>query len=247
MGYAEQARSQSHEALALAERFPHPFRLTDARYWASQLQQFGREPARVYELAEAVLVLATQQELAQQAAQGMFLRGWALMEQGQSAVGLAQMQQGFDTWQATGAEVLRPYYLALLAEALGKVGKPAEGLRLLTEALEAVDCSGERSWAAEVHRLKGESLLRQVDRALLQPAATEEAEAWLHRAIAIARHQEAKVLELRAAMSLARLWQQQGKRTEAQELLAPIYAWFTEGFDTADLQEARTLLQTLCI
>jgi len=124
---------------------------------------------------------------------------------------------------------------------------PTLGLRLLTEALEAVDCSGERSWAAEVHRLKGELLLRQADRALLQSAATEEAEAWLHRAIAVARRQEAKVLELRAAMSLARLWKQQGKRTEAQELLAPIYGWFTEGFDTADLQEARALLKTLCV
>ena len=155
------------------------------------------------------------------------------------------MRDGFAAWQATGAEVLRPYYLAMLAEVAARGGEVSEGLRLLDEALVAVDKSGERSWQAEVHRLKGELLLRQAGRGTVQPASIEDAEAYFHQAIEIARQQSARSLELRAVMSLARLWQQQGQRAAARELLALIYNWFTEGFDTADLQEAKTLLEEL--
>ena len=127
----------------------------------------------------------------------------------------------------------------MLAEVADHLGHPADGLQALAEAHTLVEQHEERYWEAEVHRLRGVLLRRQT---MTQP---EEAEAWLRRALDVARRQEAKSLELRTAMSLSRLWQQQGKRTEAHALLAPIYDWFTEGFDTADLQEAKALLDAL--
>lgn len=133
----------------------------------------------------------------------------------------------------------RPYFLALLAEAYGKAGQPEEGLTVLAEALAIVDNTGERNWEAELHRRKGDLLLIQ------QGQKVGEAEECFRQALDIARRQQAKSLELRAAMSLSRLWQQQGKRDEARQMLAEIYGWFTEGFDTADLQEAKVLLEEL--
>ena len=164
------------------------------------------------------------------------------------------MRQGLTDYQATATSWL-PYFLAILAEGYGQEDAADEGLRVLTEALATVQKTGESVWEAELHRLKGVlvlqarhqppalegSMLHATDRTL----QTAEAEACLYHALAIARRQQAKSLELRAAMSLARLWQQQGKRAEAREILAPIYNWFTEGFDTADLQEAKALLEDL--
>ena len=151
------------------------------------------------------------------------------------------MRQGLAAWRATGAEIARTYYLALLAEAYGKVEQAEEGVSVLAEALALVDQSGERRWEAELYRLKGEILLMQEGKEQKWSAAEE----CFHQALDIARQQQAKSLELRAAMSLSRLWQQQDKRAEARQLLAPIYNWFTEGFDTADLQEAKALLAEL--
>jgi predicted ATPase len=127
----------------------------------------------------------------------------------------------------------------MLADVAAHLGHVEDGLQALAEAHALVEQHEERYWEAEVHRLQGVLLLRQLE----TPPA--EAEAWLQRALDVARRQEAKSLELRAAMSLSQLWQQQGKRTEAYELLASVYGWFTEGFDTADLQEAKVLLQEL--
>jgi predicted ATPase len=205
------------------------------------LHQSRREPQAAHERAEALMALATEQRFAQQLAQATIMRGWALAAQGQGAEGTAQMRQGLAAHQATGTERLRPYHLALLAEAYASIGQTAEGLSLLAEALAAVDRTGERGWEAELHRLQGELLRAQAR----ESQQVQEAEACLHQALDIARHQQAKSWELRAAMSLSRLWQQQGKRAEARELLAPIYGWFTEGFDTADLQEAKVLLEAL--
>src|SRR5262249_53951376 len=154
----------------------------------------------------------------------------AMQSQGES--GRAQVRQGITAWRATGAAMNVPYLCTVLADVAAHLGHLEEGLQALVEAQTLVEQHEERYWEAEVHRLRGVVLLRQTE----TPQA--EAEACLHQALDIARRQEAKSLELRAAMSLARLWQQQGKRTEAYELLAPIYGWFTEGFDTADLQEA---------
>jgi predicted ATPase len=172
-------------------------------------------------------------------ATGTILRGWALAEQGQGEEGMAQMRQGLAARHATGAEADRPYLLALLAEGYGKAGRTMEGLHVLAEALAVMDAIRERYYEAELYRPKGAFLLRH---AAEQDA---EAEACFHQALEVARRRQAKSLELRAAMSLARLWQSQGKREDARQLLAEIYGWFTEGFDTADLQEAKALLEEL--
>jgi predicted ATPase len=171
-----------------------------------------------------------------------FFQGWAVAAQGQREAGLAQMRQGLVGYQATGQEVLQPWLLGLLAEACAHAGQLDEGLRLVTEALEGVQQSGEREWEAELYRLKGEVLVH-AEGGVQHAAVT--AEACFHQALTIAHRQQAKALELRAALSLSRLWQQQGKRDAARELLAEVYGWFTEGFDTADLQEAKALLDEL--
>ena len=159
--------------------------------------------------------------------------------QGQGEEGMAQVRQGIAAWRATGAALFVPYFCTLLAEVSAHLGHTEDGLQALAEAHTLVEQHEERWWEAEICRLRGVLLLRQPG----TPQA--EAETWLQRALDVARRQEAKSLELRAAMSLSRLWQQQGKRAEAHELLAPIYGWFTEGFDTADLQEAKALLEEL--
>jgi predicted ATPase len=159
--------------------------------------------------------------------------------QGQGEEGMAKVRQGIAAWRATGAALLVPYLCTVLADVCDHLGHTADGLQALAEAHTLVEQQEERWWEAEVCRLRGVLLLRQTG----TPPA--EAETWLQRALDVARRQEAKSLELRAAMSLSRLWQQQGKGAEGRTLLAPIYGWFTEGFDTADLQEARVLLDEL--
>jgi predicted ATPase len=167
------------------------------------------------------------------------LRGWALALQGQGAEGMAQVRQGIAAWRATGAAQHVPYHCTMLADVAAHLGHVEDGLRALAEAHTLVEQREERYWEAEVHRLRGVLLLRQPG-----TRAAEAATCFQH-ALTIARQQRARWWELRAAMSLARLWRQQGKRAEAHELLAPVYGWFTEGFDTADLQEAKVLLEAL--
>jgi predicted ATPase len=150
-----------------------------------------------------------------------------------------KLQEGSEAALTTGSELWRPYFLALRAQAAGAAGQPEDGRRLLAEAQEVMARTDERFYEAELSRLTGVLHLAH------SPAARAEAEAHMCHALEVARHQEAKSLELRAAVSLCRLWQQEGKRIEARELLAPLYGWFTEGFDTADLQEARALLEEL--
>jgi TOMM system kinase/cyclase fusion protein len=239
LGYPDQALRRSREALTLAQELAHPFSLAYAMCFAGKLCQLRREVQAAQERATAAMALCTEQGFALYLARGTIQRGWALAEQGQGADGLAQMHQGMAAYQATGSEVFRPYYVAFLAEAYGKTGQAEEGLTMLAEALAAVHKTGERFYEAELYRLKGELLLAR------SAGDYTEAEACFRQALDIARQQQAKSLELRAAMSLARLWHQQGKRDEARELLAPIYGWFTEGFDTADLQEAKAFLEAL--
>jgi predicted ATPase len=140
---------------------------------------------------------------------------------------------------ATGAELWRPYNLAQLADACGKAGRIDEGLEVIAEALDVVQEKGERWWGAEIHRLHGELLLKQ------NPSDLAAAQAWLGRAIELARQQGAKSLELRATVSLARLLRDTDRRDEARAMLAEIYGWFTEGFDTADLKDAKALLEEM--
>ncbi len=174
--------------------------------------------------------------------------GWALAEQGQVAEGIEQMRQGLVANRRQGLELFRPSFLTLLAEAYRKAGQTEEGLNTLAEALETVDKTGERWYEAELYRIKGELLLaREGDnqKAKGEKEAVSEAETCFSKAMDIARSQSAKSLELRAVRSLSRLWQKQGKKDEARKLLQEIYCWFTEGFDTADLKEAKALLEEL--
>jgi predicted ATPase len=225
--------------VTLAQPIVHPFSLGAALSAAAMFHQFRREVHAVQERAEAAISLATEQGFPHWMVQGAILRGWTLAHQGQVKEGIEQIQQGLIALRATGAELLRPYYLALLAKAHGTMRQPEEGLTALAEALTLVDTTGERWYAPELYRLKGQLLLQQ------SSDNSTEAETCFHDALAIARNQQAKSFELRAVTSLARLWQQQGKRQEAQDLLAPVYHWFTEGFDTADLKEAKALLHEL--
>jgi predicted ATPase len=236
LGYPAQALRRSQEALALAQTLAHPYSLGLARHYAASLYHHRREASAVQAQAEALLTLVAAHGFPLWAGFGTYWRGWALAMQGQGAVGLAQTYQGMTAVLATGQELGRPFCLVQLAEAAGQVGQVAEGLRLLGEVLAVMADSSRGDLLAEAHRLQGEFLLRQA-----VPDAAQ-AEACFHQALAIACRQQAKSWELRAAMSLSRLWQQQGQQGEARELLAPIYGWFTEGFDTADLQEAKALL-----
>jgi predicted ATPase len=209
-----------------------------------------------------LIALSSEQGFALPLAWGTIERGWALAEQGRGEAGIAQIRQGLAAQQVTGTELYRPYWLALLAEAYGKVGRAAEGLTALAEALVTVDKTGERSAEAELYRLKGELTLQKEARgwrletsssspqasSLQSPVSQgveQEAEECFLKAIEMSQCQQAKSLELRASMGLARLWQQQEKREDARQLLAEIYGWFREGFDTKDLQEARVLLEEL--
>jgi predicted ATPase len=239
LGYPDQALARIHEALALAHELSHPVSLAFARCWAAMVSQFCQDVPAVHGHAEAAVALSTDQGFPLWAALGTSLRGWALAMQGRGEEGMAQVRQGIAAWRATGAATFVPYFCTVLADVSAHLGHPEDGLQALAEAHTLVEQHGERWWEAEICRLRGVLLLRQPG----TPQA--EAEAWLQRALDVARRQEAKSLELRAAMSLARLWQQQGKRAEAHTLLALIYGWFTEAFDTADLQEAKTLLEEL--
>jgi predicted ATPase len=241
LGYPDQAVASAQEAVRLTQELAHLYSLATALNLTAWLHQCRRESTLTQERTEAVLALATEHGLAQRWASSTVLLGWTLVEQGREEEGIAQMRQGLAAWQVTASQTWRPYYLALLAEACAKVGQVEEGLIVLAEVLAIIDQTGERLYEAEVYRLKGEFLLRQA----ASPASATEAEACFQQAMATARCQQAKSLELRAATSLSRLWQRQGKRAEALALLAPVYGWFTEGFDTADLQEAKALLEEL--
>jgi predicted ATPase len=239
LGYPEQARQQYHAAFTRGQDLPHAFTLAHALLNVTAGHQLRREGRATQERAETLIALCTEQASPLYLAWATILRGWALATQGQTAEGMAQMRQGLAAARATGAEILVPYWLALLAEACGQAEQADEGLLLLAEALAVADTNAEHWYEAELYRLKGELLLAQ------SPHQKPDAEACFQHALDIASDQHAKSWELRAAMSLSRLWQQQGKRQEAHDLLASIYGWFTEGFDTADLQEARTLLEEL--
>jgi TOMM system kinase/cyclase fusion protein len=246
-GYAAQACAQSAKALSLAQQLAHPYTLARTLYYDTVLCQLRRDAPAVRDQAEAATTVATAQKFALAQALGLIMRGWAIAVQEHSTEGLVQIQQGLAAYRATGAEYQRPHFLTLLAEVSGILGQPEGGLAALEEALTLMEQTGERYYEAELHRQRGELLLLCEAQSHLAQDSREqhEAEVCFQQALDVARHQQAKSLELRAAMSLARLWQRQGKRAEAYELLAPIYGWFTEGFDTADLQEARTLLEEL--
>ena len=241
VGYPDQALQRSAEAVALARRLRHPFCRAIALVSAFVVHCFRGEGRGAQTWAEELLTLGEEQGFPHWQAEGMILRGWAVARQGHLQEGAMQLRQGLAAWQALGAGVLQPYWLALLAEIYLWSGQFTEGLDTVTAALAVGAHNHEPWWEAQLYWLRGALLLAQHG----TNPAPPDVETCFQRACTIARCQQTKWLELQAAISLARLWQQQGKRTEARKLLAPIYAWFTEGFDTTKLQEAQALLAVL--
>jgi DNA-binding SARP family transcriptional activator len=242
LGYPEQALKQSQEALALARELDHPFSLADVLcYGGCLFNEMRRDAQALKDNTEELMRLSSEKGFPGWLAPGTWNRGKALAMLGQVQEGIAQIREGIAAHQSTGQRCYLSGALRALAEAQAKAGQPGEGLTTLTEALALVEQTNERHWEAELYRLQAELLMMQGD----EGQAVLQAEASLHNAIEVARRQSAKSWELRAVTTLARLWQRQGKKAEAQRMLAEIYGWFTEGFDTADLIEAKTLLEEL--
>ena len=239
LGYPDRALKCISEALALAQELAHPNSLAQALTIAAIGNQYRRERAVTAKRAEAAIALAAEHGFVQSLVMGTVLRGWAESDPATRGREVANMRQAIAAGRASGEQAWAPYYLAATAETCSELGRLDEALELVTEALDLVERTGERWYEAELHRLGGEfSLLRDSS-----PASV--AERSFRTAIEVARKQEAKSLELRAATSLARLLAKQGKRDEARTMLAEIYNWFTEGFDTADLKDAKALLDEL--
>jgi predicted ATPase len=247
LGYPDQALRRSQEGLTLARELAHPFSLVGALREAASVHRRRGELQVAQALQEEGLALAREQGFAQEAALGTILhaRGLAGQERGEARI--AQMRQGLAALQGTWATVKRPWLLSMLAAAYRDAGRAEEGLGLITEALAIVQRTGKRLEESELYRLKGDLLLQGTGHTLPSGGHrhVSEAEACFRQALEVARRLQAKSFELRAAIGLSRLWRRQGRRDEAHDLLAPIYGWFTEGFDTADLQEAKTLLAAL--
>jgi tetratricopeptide (TPR) repeat protein len=235
LGYPDQASRREQEALALAQELGHPFSLALAYGLGGVRHVFSRDVQRALESSEACIRLATEHEFPYWLMLGYSAQGGALVRCGQVEEGIRQISQA--QIQAVGAEGGETFGLTLLAEACAKLGRVEEGLDLLAEALEIVYSKEQHWYEVEAYRLRGELLLMRGD----EPGA----EVSFHEAVKVARQQDAKSWELRATTSLCRLWQRQGRREEARKCLAEIYGWFTEGFDTADLQEAKALLEEL--
>ena len=239
LGYADRARQLLDTALSLAREQDHPYSLAHALCLGATLLQRWHMDALTPERVEAALTVASDYGFPYLVIWGHALQGWLDVEQGRVDAGIEQLQGALDAWRDMGTERARPWWLFVLAGAYGKAGQTAEGITALAEALDHIDKTGERFCEPEIFRLKGELLLQQAVPDLPQ------AEACFQQALAVARHQQAKALELRSAMNLSRLWQHQGHRDAARHLLAEVYGWFTEGFDTCDLQEAKALLEQL--
>jgi predicted ATPase len=235
LGYPDQAMTRIYKALTRAQELGQSYNRMYALLHALQVHELRREAHVVQERAKAMIAICEEQEFVFWLAVGRFYEGWSLVAQGHGEMGIAQMRPGI----APSERLMAPYFRALLAEAHATIGQTEEGLVVLEKALDEVDQGEGRFYVAELHRLKGELLLRQAR------TNAPQAEACFQQALDLARRSQAKWWELRAAMSLSRLWQRQSKRDAAHQLLAAVYGWFTEGFDTPDLQEAQTLLRQL--
>jgi DNA-binding SARP family transcriptional activator/predicted ATPase len=236
LGYPARGLDESLASLTLATELEHPTSMVVALVWACVFRDLRREVEAVREHARALITLATEYEASQWLAAGTIIDGSVHAELREGEVAIAQIKRGLAAYGSTGAQLFLPYFLSLLARACLKKGQPSEGLRVIGEALERVRTTGERLWEPELVRLEGELRLA------VSPADVAGAGGCFRRAMEIARQQSARSWELRAAMSQARLLIAEGRRDEAHRTLADVYEWFTEGFDTADLQEAKTLL-----
>ena len=237
LGFPDQALARSNAAIAEARRLAHPPSLAASLALGARLLSLVGDNAALDERADQLVAVTTEQGFPHWRAQGTIYRGWVKVKNGDVAEGISLLRSGSTAYRATGAELWMPYHIALLARACEIAGQIEEALTLLDDALQIVERTGERWFAAELNRHKGQLLLRQ--------GHSEAAEELYRKALSIAEEQEAKLWELRAAASLARLRRDQGRRAEARDLLAPVYGWFTEGFDTPDLKEAKALLDEL--
>jgi predicted ATPase len=254
LGYLDQARQQNHTALVLARKLGHVQTIVATLHTIAGVHGGCREWREMQARAAELMELATAQGLLFWWAQGACSHGIALAQQGNTAEGISQIRQGLAVYRATGAALGIARVLGWLAEVCGQAGQIQEGLQALDEAFALVERHGERVWEAELYRRKGELTLQQENQSSkarpkrgrrVKDQQSEDAEACFFKAIEIARQQQAKLWELRAVMSLCRLQQQQARSTEARHMLLGIYNWFTEGFDTKDLQEAKALLKEL--
>jgi predicted ATPase len=240
LGYPDHAIARATEALDLAEDLAHPLSAILAQSYLSFLHYCRREQGRTWACADRAMALCDEHSIAPHyLAAGRILQGWVLADRGEVDAGLAEAREGLLAFRSTGVTLYLAFILAVLADACGSAGQIEQGLEAVAEALEVIEETGERVWEAEIHRRTGMLLAAQ------GVEHWPNAEACYERALEVARAQDVKSLELRAATSLAQLWREQGKRTEAQSLLAPIHDWFTEGFDTADLRNAKALLDEL--
>jgi tetratricopeptide (TPR) repeat protein len=233
LGYPEQGLAIGRDALAMAEEIGHPFSLATALVMNVLLYLDRDEPAAALQLLQAAEALAAEQRLGL-VLEPQLLRGAVLTSQAALGDAVACLREGL---AARPGARLRSYGLARLAEALTQRGEHGAALAEVQKALEAQVKRGERRWEAELHRLEGV--------ALVGLNRLEESQRAFEAALYVARRQQAKSYELRAATTFARLWGEQGRRAQARDLLAPVYGWFTEGFDTADLKEAKALLDQL--
>jgi class 3 adenylate cyclase/predicted ATPase len=239
LGYPDQALARSQEMLALARELSHPFSQAGALSFAPLLHLRRGESQAALEQAEALIALSGEHGFRLHQGFGAYFRAAALADQGQFEEGIAGMRAVVEALRGAGAVVASPGMLCTLAQAQGRAGQAEAGLAVIAEAQEFVAKTGERSSEADVHHVEGELLLAR------SPSDHGEAEACFREALDVARRQSAKSSELRAATSLARLWHGQGRKVEARALLAPVYDWFTEGFDTRDLKDAKALLEEL--
>ncbi len=240
LGYPDRALQKSEAALALSQELNHPATLAAVLTYLAIIHALCRDWRAAYERAAAAIALSKEQGFPQHLALGTIVHGRAMADRGQPEQGVARIQQGIETRRSIGAEINRLFDLTLLAEAYGAARDLEPGLDALTQGLALAAKTGEGFYESELYRLRGDLLLARD-----ASAAAADAETCYRRALEVARQRRAKSLELRAAISLARLWAGQGRRAAAQELLAPVYAWFTEGFGTADLKQSKALLDEL--
>jgi class 3 adenylate cyclase/predicted ATPase len=246
LGYPDQALLRSHEAVTLAQELSHPLSLSAAHHFASWLHLLRQEGDATFEQAEAAMAIAAEQGFLFFIAFDTMLRGWALAEQGRVEEGISELRKGLTAYRATGAKALVVQWMVLLAELYEKSGQAEDGISVIAEAqILADENKGERYYIAEILRVKGLLLIQGAKYKIRETTVFNEAETCFLRAIKIAKQQKAKSLELRAAVSLCRLWQKQGKKAEAFGLLSKVYNWFEEGFDTPDLIAAKVLLEEL--
>jgi predicted ATPase len=235
LGFPNRAFAQSNKAIVEARSLPHPPTLAMSLGMDTLLSIIG-DDIGLEQRVDGLVAIATDQGFPFYRATGAIFRGWVKAKSADVPEGLSLLRAGSSAYSATGATVWMPLYIALLAGACEAAGQIEEAAAQLDQALQFVERTGERWFAAELHRQKGQLLLRQ---------GHPDAEDLYRKALSVARAQEAKLWELRAAASLAQLWRDQGRRAAAHDLLAPVYGWFTEGFDTKDLKDAKALLGEL--